>query len=143
MFEEKGCERRVVKAVATLSPFYSNTKKKIMKLLQNIQKQPLLQLNDGQVINLNTLENTCNENVFPVKAGNMISVSKHKNQGFIEKAAKLFSVSKIKKAYGKSMYLLESNFYIICIVQGETIMLLGNYPVYYLKLLYRYINNSL
>lgn len=115
----------------------------IMKLLQNTRRQPLLQLNDGQVINLNTLENTYNENVFPVKAGNMLSISKHKNNKFIEKAARFFSVSKVKKAYGKSTYLLESNFYIICVVQGETIMLLGSYPVYYLKLLYRYINNSL
>ena len=115
-----------------------------MKLLQNTKKQPLLQLNDGRVVNLNTLENTTyNENVFPVKAGNKISISKHKNNKFIEKAARLFSVSKVKKAYGKSTYLLESNFYIMCVVQGDTIMLLGSYPVYYLKLLYRYINNSL
>ena len=113
-----------------------------MKLLQNTRRQPLLQLNDGQVINLNTLENAYNENVFPVKAGNKISVSKHNNK-VREKAARVFSVSKVKKAYGKSTYLLESNFYIICVVQGETIMLLGSYPVYYLKLLYRYINNSL
>lgn len=114
----------------------------IMKLLQNIRRQPLLQLSDGQVINLNTLQNT-NDACYPVKASNMIAVSKHKNDNFIDKASKLFSVSKIKKAYGKSTYLLESNFYIICVVQGETIMLLGSYPVYYLKLLYRYINNSL
>ena len=112
-----------------------------MKLLQNTKRQPLLQLNDGQVINLNTLENTYNENVFPVKAGNRISVSKHKNNKFIEKASRFFSVSKVKKAYGKSTYLLESNFYIICVVQGETVMLLGSYPIYYLKLLYRYINS--
>jgi hypothetical protein len=112
----------------------------LMKLLQNIRKQPLLQLSDGQVINLNTLQNT-NDVCYPVKASNMISISKHRNDKFIEKAARFFSVSKIKKAYGKSTYLLESNFYIICVVQGETIMLLGSYPVYYLKLLYRYINS--
>lgn len=114
-----------------------------MKLLQNNRKQPLLQLSDGKVINLNTLKYTKDDQYYPVKAGNKISISKHKNNKFIEKAARLFSVSKVKKAYGKSTYLLESNFYIICVVQGETIMLLGSYPVYYLKLLYRYINNSL
>lgn len=112
-----------------------------MKLLQNTKKQPLLQLNDGQIINLNTLQNTNDETYYPVKASNMISISKHRNNNFIDKAARFFSVSKIKKAYGKSTYLLESNFYIICVVQGETIMLLGNYPMYYLKLLYRYINS--
>lgn len=111
-----------------------------MKLLQNTKKQPLLQLSDGRVINLNTLQYT-QDDYYPVKAGSMIAVSKHKNNNFIDKAAKLFSVSKIKKAYGKSTYLLESNFYIICVVQGETIVLLGSYPIYYLKLLYRYINS--
>lgn len=112
-----------------------------MKLLQNIRRQPLLQLSDGKVINLNTLQDTCDTS-YPVKASNMISISKHKNNKFIEKAERFFSVSKVKKAYGKSTYLLESNFYIICVVQGETLMLLGNYPVYYLKLLYRFINKS-
>lgn len=113
-----------------------------MKLLQNIRRQPLLQLSDGQIINLNTLQNT-DDTCYPVKASNMISISKHRNNNFISKAERFFSVSKIKKAYGKSTYLLESNFYIICVVQGETLMLLGNYPVYYLKLIYRFINNSL
>lgn len=111
-----------------------------MKLLQNIKRQPLLQLSSGQVINLNTLKNT-NDLTYPVKAGNIVAVSKHRNDNFIEKAAKLFSVSRVKKAYGKTTYLLESNFYIICITQGDTVLLLGNYPIYYLKLLYRYINS--
>lgn len=111
-----------------------------MKLLQNINRQPLLQLSDGQVINLNTLQNT-NDQTYPVKAGNMVAVSKHHNNNFIDKAAKLFSVSRVKKAYGKTTYLLESNFYIICVIQGDTLLLLGNYPIYYLKLLYRYINS--
>lgn len=112
-----------------------------MKLLQNINRQPLLQLNDGQIINLNTLKNTNDEVTFPVKAGNMISISKHRNNKFIDKAARFFSVSRVKKAYGKSTYLLESNFYIICVIQGDTLLLLGSYPIYYLKLLYRYINS--
>lgn len=111
-----------------------------MKLLQNNKKQPLLQLSNGQVINLNTLQNT-NDEAFPVKAGSKIAVSKHKNDNFIDKASKLFSVSRVKKAYGKSTYLLESNFYIICVTQGDTLLLLGSYPIYYLKLLYRYINS--
>ena len=111
-----------------------------MKLLQNNKKQPLLQLSDGRVINLNTLQNT-KDPTYPVKAGNMVTVSKHHNNNFIDKAAKLFSVSRVKKAYGKTTYLLESNFYIICVVQGDTLLLLGNYPIYYLKLLYRYINS--
>jgi hypothetical protein len=111
-----------------------------MKLLQNNKKQPLLQLSNGQVINLNTLQNT-NDVCYPVKAGNMVAVSKHKNENFIDKASKLFSVSRVKKAYGKSTYLLDSKFYIICIVQGDTLLLLGSYPIYYLKLLYRYINS--
>ena len=112
-----------------------------MKLLQNNKKQPLLQLSDGKVINLNTLKYTKDDQYYPVKAGNMIAVSKHKNDDFINKAAKLFSVSRVKKAYGKSTYLLDSKFYIICIVQGDTLLLLGSYPVYYLKLLYRFINH--
>lgn len=111
-----------------------------MKLLQNIKKQPLLQLSDGKVINLNTLQYT-QDDCYPVKASNMIAVSKHKNDNFIDKAAKLFSVSRVKKAYGKSTYLLDSKFYIICIIQGDTLLLLGSYPIYYLKLLYRYINS--
>ena len=111
-----------------------------MKLLQNIRRQPLLQLSDGKVINLNTLKDT-NDACYPVKASNMIAVSKHHNNNFIDKAAKLFSVSRVKKAYGKTTYLLESNFYIICVIQGDTVLLLGNYPIYYLKLLYRFINH--
>ena len=100
----------------------------------------MLQLSDGRVINLNTLQNT-NDPTYPVKAGNKVTVSKHHNNNFIDKASKLFSVSRVKKAYGKTTYLLESNFYIICVIQGDTVHLLGNYPIYYLKLLYRYINS--
>lgn len=113
-----------------------------MKLLTNTQNQPLLQTNSGQVINLNTLENnTKNENLFPIRAGKELKISRHKNNQFLEKAGKVFSVSKISKSYGTSWYKLESQIVLFCIIQKDTLQLVGSYPVYYLKLLYRYVNS--
>lgn len=99
--------------------------------------------NSGQVVNLNTLEViTPNELYLPVKAGKEIKISKHKNNNFLEKAGKLFNVSKVSQAYGTKWYKLESNIVLFCIIQNDTIQLIGNYPVYYLKLLYRYITTT-
>jgi len=112
-----------------------------MKFLISSTKAPLLKINDERIINLNTLEE-CNTNVcICVRAGKKINISQHKNQKFLEKAAKFFSISKISKAYGTSWYKLEANMVLFCIVQGDQLQLIGNYPIYYLKLLYRYINS--
>ena len=112
-----------------------------MKLVTNINRKPLLLLNSGQVINLNTLQNTNDKYLIPVKAGKKVKISKHKNSKFLEKAARVFSVSKVSKAYGASWYKLESQFVLFCSIQGETIQLIGNYPIYYLKLIYRFVNS--
>lgn len=109
-----------------------------MKLLTNIQNQPLLQTNSGQVINLNTLEPYTDE-YLPVKAGGTIKISKHRNNNFLDKAERIFSISKVSQAYGTRWYKLESNFILFAIVKGDTVQLIGNYPLHYLKLLYRYI----
>lgn len=140
-FGVKEAERRGAKTV-TLFLFSLKCLYKTMKLVTNIQKQPLLLLNSGQVINLNTLENTKADCLFPVKAGKKVKISKHKNSNkFLEKAGKLFSVSKVSKNYGTSWYKLEAQIVIFCTIQGENVQLIGNYPLYYLKLLYRYINS--
>lgn len=112
-----------------------------MKLLTNTQNQPLLQINSGEIINLNTLENTKEEDLFPVKAGLELKISKHRNNKFLDKAGKLFSVSRVSRSYGTTWYKLESQIVLFCIVQKDTLQLVGNYPTYYLKLLYRYINS--
>ena len=112
-----------------------------MKFLTNTQNQPLLQTNSGEIINLNTLENTQETDLFPVKAGFAPNFSRHKNDRFLDKAGKLFSVSKIRKSYGMTWYVLESQMFLVCIVNKDTIQLGGSYPVYYLKLLFRYINS--
>ena len=111
-----------------------------MKLLTNNSNQPLLQTNSGQIINLNTLEPYTDE-YLPVKAGGIIRVSKHKNNNFLDKATKSFSVSKVSQAYGTRWYKLESSFTLFAIIKGDTVQLVGNYPLHYLKLLYRYITS--
>lgn len=111
-----------------------------MKLLISNRKQPLLQLNSGQIINLNTLESTDECDYQPIKAGGILRFSKHKNVKFLDKASKLFNVSKVSKNYGITWYKLESKIVLFCIIQGDTLQLIGNYPTYYLKLVYRYIN---
>lgn len=112
-----------------------------MKLLTNIKRQPLLQKTNGEVINLNTLEITTPNETFPVKAGKMLKISKHQNNQFLSKAQKIFLVSKLSKSYGTSWYKLESNMILFCIINGDTLQLIGNYPIHYLKLIYRYINS--
>lgn len=112
-----------------------------MKLLISNRKQPLLQLNSGQIINLNTLEYTLEYEYQPIKAGGIPHFSKHRNNKFLEKAGKCFCVAKVTKNYGITWYKLEAKIVLFCIIQGDTLQLIGNYPVYILKLLYRYINS--
>ena len=113
-----------------------------MKLLtySSARKQPLLQRNDGVVINLNTLQIIEEaEDLIPVKAGIELKMSKHKNDNFLSKAEKIFKVSRVARAYGTSWYKLESNIILFAIIKGDNLQLVGNYPIHYLKLLYRYI----
>lgn len=112
-----------------------------MKLVTNIERKPLLKLESGEIINLNTLEPVACETI-PVKIGKELKISKHRNQKFIDKAQKYFKVQKISKQYGAVWYKLESQIVLFCIVQGENLQLIGNYPIYYLKLIYRFINNN-
>lgn len=114
-----------------------------MKLLTNTSKQPLLQLNSGKVINLNTLQEITPNETFPIKVGKILKISKHQNNQFLDKAQKIFSVSKVYKFYGTNCYKLKSNITLLCVVQGDTIQLIGNYPLHYIKLMYRYIVKSL
>lgn len=110
-----------------------------MKLITAYQK-PYLQTNDGQIINLNTLEITTEiNNAQPVKVGKELKISKHRNNNFLDKAGKIFKISRISKFYGNGWYKLENNIVLFVIIQGDTLQLIGHYPVHYLKLLYRYI----
>jgi len=109
-----------------------------MKLVTAYQK-PYLQTNDGKIINLNTLELAEIDNVHPVKVGKELKISKHRNNNFLDKAGKIFKISRISKFYGNGWYKLENNIVLFVIIQGDTLQLIGHYPVYYLKLLYRYI----
>lgn len=111
-----------------------------MKFYTTINSKPLLQTNDGRLINLNTLEITSEKNIVPVKAGKELRISKQHNNGFLEKAGRYFNISKVAKFYGNGWYKLENNIVLFCIVQGDSVQLLGNYPIHYLKLLYRYIH---
>lgn len=111
-----------------------------MKLLTNIKRQPFIQTNFG-VINLNSLQVSNETTLFPVKTGKELKISKHKNNKFLEKAGKYFKISRISKTYGITWYKLESQFVIFCVIQGNNLQLIGNYPVFYLKLLYRYVNS--
>ncbi len=115
-----------------------------MKLVTNNRNQPLLQLSNGQIINLNTLTTTTETNdLSPVKAEFEVRFSKHKNNKFLDKAQRLFKVSRVSKSYGSAWYKLESGIVLFTIVQGDKIQLIGNYPIHYLKLLYRFINTTL
>ena len=108
----------------------------------DILKRPLLLLNSGKVINLNTLEEAAPIELKPVRAEVKLSISKHRNESFLTKAQRYFSVSKISKDYGISWYQLESNLFVYCVIKGDELQLVGNYPVHYLKLLYRFISHS-
>lgn len=113
-----------------------------MRFLTNILKQPLLKLNNGRVINLNTLCEASPIACTSIKVCNELKISKHKNNGFLDKAKRYFCVTKMSKDYGISWYKLESNLTIYCIIYGDTLQLVGHYPVHYIKLLYRYINKK-
>lgn len=110
-----------------------------MKFYTNIHSTPLLKINN-QLVNLNTLEGSTESEIVPVKAGKELKISKHRNNKFIEKAGRFFKISRIAKFYGNGWYKLESNIILLCLVQGDTIQLVGNYPIHYLKLIYRFIN---
>ena len=114
-----------------------------MKLVTNSRNQPFLQLSNGQVLNLNTLTTTTETDLSPVKAEFEVRFSKHKNNKFLDKAQKVFKVSRVSKSYGSAWYKLESGIVLFTIVQRDKIQLIGNYPIHYLKLLYRFINTTL
>lgn len=111
-----------------------------MKFLTNKEAQPLLQTKDGQIINLNSLEFVNTNNVFPVKAGKETYMSVSKNNNFLDKAGRVFKVSKLFKMQGVAYYALAAHIKLFCIITNEDVRLIGNYPIHYLKLLYRYIN---
>lgn len=98
-------------------------------------------MNNGEIINLNSLEKYTEEDYRLVKASKELRLSNGKNDNFLEKASKVFSVSKISRAYGITWYKLESNIILICSINEDTLQLLGNYPLHYIKLLYRYIKS--
>lgn len=117
-----------------------------MKLMtyNSVRKQPLLMTNDGAVINLNTLQKIEEtEDLIPVKAGMELKISKHKNDNFLIKAEKFFKISRVAKAYGTSWYKLDAGIILFAIIKGDTLQLVGNYPIHYLKLIYRYIKHPL
>lgn len=114
-----------------------------MKLVTNSRNQPFLQLSNGQVLNLNTLTTTTEDDLEPVKASSEVKISKHRNNKFLDKAQRIFKVSKVSKAHGSAWYKLESGIVLFTIIQGDKIQLIGNYPIHYLKLLYRFINTTL
>lgn len=104
--------------------------------------QPFLQLSNGQIINLNTLTATTETDLKLVKASSEVKISKHRNNKFLDKAQKVFKVSRVSKSYGSAWYKLESGIVLFTVVQGDKIQLIGKYPIHYLKLLYRFINNN-
>lgn len=113
----------------------------LMKLYTTLTtNKPLLQTNDGRLVNLNTLEITAETNIVPVRAGKELKISKQQNDKFLEKAGRYFNISKVTKFYGNGWYKLENNIVLFCVVQGNSIQLVGHYPLYYLKLIYRFIN---
>lgn len=112
-----------------------------MRLLTNIKKQPLLQTKDGKIINLNTLETEYTNEFFPVKAGGETHLSSHKNDRFLDKAGRVFKVSKLATLQSITYYLLDAHVKLLCIVEGNEVQLIGNYPIHYIKLLFRYINS--
>ena len=114
-----------------------------MKLVTNSKNQPFLQLSNGQTINLNTLTATTETDLEFVKASSEVKISKHRNNKFLDKAQKVFKVSRVSKSYGSAWYKLESGIVLFTIVQGDKIQLIGSYPIHYLKLLYRFINTTL
>lgn len=101
---------------------------------------PLLQINGKRLVNLNTLDITTETEIVPVKAGKELKISRHRNNKFIEKAGRFFNISRVAKFYGNGWYTLENKIVLFCIVQGDSIQLAGNYPIHYLKLIYRFIN---
>lgn len=116
-----------------------------MKLLTyNQTKQPLLQRNDGVVINLNTLQPIEKaEGLIPVKAGMELKISKHNSEGFLSKAERIFKITRVAKAYGTSWYKLDAGIVLFAIIKGDSLQLVGNYPIHYLKLVYRFIKSPL
>lgn len=112
-----------------------------MRLLTNIKRQPLLQTKDGRIINLNTLKTEYTNDVFPVEAGGDTHLSSHKNDRFLDKAGRAFKVSKLATMTNMRYYLLDAHIKLFCIVKENEVQLIGNYPIYYIKLLFRYINS--
>jgi hypothetical protein len=112
-----------------------------MRLLTNSKKQPLLQTKDGKVINLNTLEPEGTEKFVLVRPGKNTHLSSHKNNRFLDKAGRLFKVSKLATLPCVTYYLLDAHIKLFCIIKGDEVQLIGNYPIHYIKLLYRYVNS--
>lgn len=112
-----------------------------MRLLMNSKKQPLLQAKDGTIINLNTLKPENTTGYVLVKPSKETHLSSHQNDRFLDKAGRLFKVSKLATMPCISYYLLDAHIKLFCIVKGNEVQLIGNYPVHYIKLLFRYINS--
>jgi len=112
-----------------------------MRLLTNSRKQPLLQTKDGKIINLNTLKPENAEECVLVKPGKDTHLSSHRNERFLDKAGRLFKVSKLATMPCVTYYLLDAHIKLFCIIKGNEVQLIGNYPVHYIKLLFRYINS--
>lgn len=112
-----------------------------MRLLTNEKKQPLLQAKDGQIINLNTLKPEDTKEYVLVKPSKETHLSTHRNDRFLDKAGRLFKVSKLATMPCVTYYLLDAHIKLFCIIKGNEVQLIGNYPVHYIKLLFRYINS--
>lgn len=112
-----------------------------MRLLTNSKKQPLLQAKDGTIINLNTLKPENTNGYVLVKPSKETHLSTHRNDKFLDKAGRLFKVSKLATMPCVTYYLLDAHIKLFCIVKGNEVQLIGNYPVHYIKLLFRYINS--
>lgn len=105
--------------------------------------QPLLQTKRGELINLNTLQSVTDEHhLIPVEPGINTNTSLHKDKDFLSKAGRLFKVSHLIKKGDMTWYLLDAHVVLLCIIKGDNVRLIGNYPVHFIKLLYRYINSS-
>ena len=117
----------------------------IMKLLIDNNYQPLLQLNSGEIVNLNTLQTTQTDECRPVRVDDTPKIAKQQfdKEEFLNKAARIFKISRMSRKYGIAYYTLESGIVLMVQIKGDSIWLIGNYPIHYLKLLFRYITTSL
>lgn len=110
-----------------------------MRLCTNNKKQPLLQTRNGDIINLNTLEPVVHTHCIPLR-WNDSHVLVRKNNKFLEKAKPVLKVSRLATIDDTSYYIL--GIQVLCVLDNDNnLKLIGNYPIHYLKLLYRYVNS--